>query len=121
MNLSFQDVYLPHNFIVAQAMEIDNEEIFPLDGQNQNKLKNPTMNQISPEVENQTQIQFNLDQADLDTSQKLELLKFLSQHRDNFAKDLTELGKNGLHKHHIEIQHGSRPVRLPFYSKFKKC
>lgn len=39
MNPSFQDVCLPHNFIVAQAMEIDNEEIFPLDGQNQNKLK----------------------------------------------------------------------------------
>lgn len=25
MNPSFQDVYLPHNVIVAQAMEIDNE------------------------------------------------------------------------------------------------
>lgn len=61
MNPNFQEVYLPHNFIVAQAMEIDNEKIFPLDGQNQNKFKNPTINQISLEVENQTQIQFNLD------------------------------------------------------------
>lgn len=115
MNPNFQDVYLPHNFIVAHAMEIDKEEMFPLDGQNQNKLKSPTINQISPEVKNQTQIQFNLDQADLDTSQKQKLLTFLNQHRDNFANDLTELGKTGLHKHHIEIQHGSRPVRLPFY------
>lgn len=39
MNPNFQDVYLPHNFIVAQAMEIDNEEIFPLDGQNENNSK----------------------------------------------------------------------------------
>lgn len=115
MNPNFHDVYLPHNFIVAHAMEIDEKQIFPFDCQNQNKPKGPTINQISPDIENHAQIQFNLENADLDPSQKQELLKFLHEHRDNFAKDLTELGKTGLHKHHIEIQPGSRPVRLPFY------
>lgn len=68
MNPNFHDVYLPHNFIVAHAMEIDEKQIFPFDCQNQNKPKGPTINQISPDIENHAQIQFNLENAELDPS-----------------------------------------------------
>ena len=37
------------------------------------------------------------------------------KHREHFVVDLNEVGKTGIHKHHIETKPGSQPVRIPFY------
>lgn len=96
-------------------MEIEQKHIFPLEATSQNKSKVPQVNHITTEIQKQKEIHFNLDNADLEPKQKQILLEFLANHRENFALDLTELGRTDLHKHHIETKPGSRPVRLPFY------
>lgn len=115
MNPHCHNISLPHNYIVAHVMEIEQKHIFPLDATSQNKSKVPQVNQITTEMQKQKEIHFNLDNADLEPKQKQILLEFLANHRENFALDLTELGRTDLHKHHIETKPGSRPVRLPFY------
>lgn len=61
----------------------------------------------------QKEIHFNLNNADLELSQKQNISEFLANYMENF--DLTELSRTALHKIHIETKHGLRPVRSPFY------
>lgn len=89
MNPHCHNISLPHNYIVAHVMEIEQKHIFPLDATSQNKSKVPQVNQITIEIQKQKEIHFNLDNADLEPKQKQILLEFLANHRENFALDLT--------------------------------
>lgn len=73
------------------------------------------MNPDSSETQCKGEIKFDLGNSDLDQNQKDILLKFLSRYRENFALDLSELGRTSAHKHKIEIKLNSKPVRLQFY------
>lgn len=118
MNTQCFEVALPQNYIVAHVMEIEQNQIIPLDsrkGHQQNNSNFPQINKIALENHKTNEIQFNLNNSDLDSAKKQILLEFLAKHRENFAVDLTELGKTGIHQHHIETKPGSRSVRIPFY------
>lgn len=112
INPTFEQVQIPMNFIVANVVEINQGEIVSLEGGVN------TINALHPDIsKSQTNrnLHFDLENSDLDHNQKEVLLKFLANHRDNFATDLSELGMTSAHKHQIEIKPNSKPVRLNFY------
>lgn len=116
MNLHCHYISLPHNYTVVHAMEINQKHIFLLGATSQNKSKVLQVNEITTKIQKQKEIYFNLNNADLEPNQKQNISEFLANYRENFALDLTELGRTALHKIHIETKHGLRPVRSPFYS-----
>ena len=56
----------------------------------------------------------NMNDSDLTADQKHELVEFLSQNREAFAKDTTELGTTNLHFHRIDTG-DAKPVHQRFY------
>ena len=56
----------------------------------------------------------NMNDSDLTADQKHELVEFLSQNREAFAKDTTELGTTDLHFHRIDTG-DAKPVHQRFY------
>lgn len=112
INPTFETVELPTNFVVAQVVDIDQDNILSLEGESREVS---ALNPDNSKTTSQNQVQFDLGNSDLDQNQKEILLKFLSRYRENFALDLSELGCTKAHKHKIEIKPNSKPVRLQFY------
>ena len=79
MNPQCFEVALPQNYIVAHVMEIEQNQVFPLDsrkGHQQNNSNFQQINEIAPENHKTNEIQFNLNNSDLDSAKKQILLEF---------------------------------------------
>ena len=81
----------------------------------------PSVNQVDSQSKTDNdfiamahELGFDLTDSDLSELEKNKLLSFIGQHRDVFAKDITELGTTNLHYHHIDTGN-SPPVRQTFY------
>lgn len=114
LNPTNTDIKVKKNQVLASVTDIHSAQVYPIDDTNDHSFvgaAEPAQNRSTVE----TDIKFNLENSDLTSTQKSELLAFLAQHRSNFANDLSELGKTSIHKHRIDIYPGSKPVRLPFY------
>ena len=96
-------------FVFAHISEDDIDSIVTLEGDSREVHALSPDSSIPPTLSSLT---WN---SDLDKNQRDIALIFLSKHRENFALDLSELGKTGARKHKIEVKSDSKPVRLQFY------
>lgn len=110
-------VHLKPNKILACAYEIGDNGIFSLehtDGLSSQGVKHSTPTG-EPKSKRDTFV-FNLDDSDLDATQKSQLLDFLQENSDVFSKWLQDLGCTHLQTHKIETG-DAPPVWLPPYKQ----
>ncbi|XP_064633616.1 uncharacterized protein LOC135491573 [Lineus longissimus] len=128
LNPNDHPVRIRSNKVIAIASDICEDSIQSLDE------TPPTVNTVrTPEDESEyedfmpnlpmpqdyktgeSDLNFDLSQADLTESQKVELRDFLKEWRNVFATDLSEIGRTHIHEYKIETEPGAKPVRMPFY------
>ena len=115
LNPTDQPVTLRYRQIVASVVDIQPSEVFALDNEQETTC---SIASVTPDNQNssvQDNFKFNLDESVLTEDENAKLLSFLTKHRENFATDLSELGKTSVYKHRIEIKPGSKPVRRQFF------
>ena len=117
-NPSEKDVVIEKNAILGTIADVHADTVTPLTEQPHSASTSHTTASRSKRKQ-KPPIHFNLDESDLSDEQKQTLRNFLSNHRDVFATNLSELGKSNRYSHKIETTDNT-PIRMPFYRQNPK-
>ena len=104
-------VHLKGNKVLAVVSEVVKENIFSLSSDAETK---PNMSENSSK--HNSKFHFDLDNSDLNESQKQTLLNFLNKNDDLFSEGLHDLGRTTLQTHVIDTG-DAPPVKMPFYKQ----
>ncbi|KAK3100025.1 hypothetical protein FSP39_013636 [Pinctada imbricata] len=114
LNPTYSDVRLKRRQIMATIEEVNPNEIVSLDDTSRPDISITEGVARLPQSE-EVKLDFDLSDSDLTNEQKEDLLRFLTQYKDVFSTDLSQIGKTSLYKHKIDTVPGSKPVRKQFY------
>jgi hypothetical protein len=117
MNPTKTQVTINPNKILANVSIVDTEQIHPFDtnlDMNSVKSVSAIPQNVSSKQET-SNLEFNINNTNLNASQKKRLREFLMRNSDVFSTSLADIGKTDIYKHNIETEIGAKPVRLPPY------
>ncbi|VDI78892.1 Hypothetical predicted protein [Mytilus galloprovincialis] len=109
LNPTNQTIYLDSKLQIAVGQLVDFRNIHAFKEQDEGFLCS-----VLEMINVLADLGINLEDTDLNLEQQQKLYKFLSQNRDIFAKDLSELGKTEMHYHTIHTK-GDKVVSLAPY------
>ena len=112
LNPTNSDIELKKSHVLAKITDVHSGQVYPIEDTHS---ASTFVGSVDTNTVLETDIKFDLSDSEFSEHEKSQFLAFLARHRSNFATDLSELGMTNVHKHHIEIKPGSKPVRLQFY------
>ena len=116
-NPTDNEITVGTNTIIATVEVIDSPCIQSFENPRESHIIAYRPKNSNKSKKTKTPIDFDLTQSDLTKPQKEKLHKFLNDHRDIFATNLSELGRTVGHVAHKIITNDAPPVRMPFYKQ----